>query len=113
MTCTMNPDMRDEKFPLPETIHANAESRELDTDLQYGSHSGYVLDATRLNQNDTTKLSRDKRMILIPQPGDDPNDPLNWSQYRKNLTLALVCACTFLPDYGSVTGAITLIPQAK
>ena len=105
--------MHNEKSPLPDTIQADAESRSLDTDLQYDGHSGYVLDAARLGQNDATKLSRDQRTILIPQPSDDPNDPLNWTQFRKNLILGVVCACTFLPDYGSVTGAITLIPQAK
>ena len=105
--------MHNEKSPQPDTIHADAESRSIEQDLQYDSHNGYVLDAARLSQNDAIKLSRDERTILIPQPSDDPNDPLNWSQYRKNLILALVCACTFLPDYGSVTGAVTLIPQAK
>ena len=113
MTCTIDPDMHNEKSSQRDTITADAESRSLDPDLQYHSHDGYVLDAARLSQNDATKLSRDQRTILIPQPSDDPNDPLNWSQFRKNLILALVCACTFLPDYGSVTGAITLIPQAK
>lgn len=105
--------MHHEKSPRPDTIYADAESRSSDPDLPYNGHGGYVLDAARLSQGDATKLSPDGRTILIPQPCDDPNDPLNWSQFRKNLILALVCACTFLPDYGSVTGAVTLIPQAK
>ena len=113
MTCIMDPDMHNEKSPQSGTINADAESRSLGPNLQYNSHGGYVLDAARLGQNDATKLSRDQRTILIPQPSDDPNDPLNWSKSRKHVILALVCACTFLPDYGSVTGAITLIPQAK
>ena len=112
-TVELNSKMHNEKSPLPDTVQADAEIRSLDKDLQYDVHSGYVLDAARLGQNDATKLSPDGRTILIPQPSDDPNDPLNWSQSRKNIILALVCACTFLPDYGSVTGAITLIPQAK
>lgn len=39
-------------------------------------------------------------IILMPQPSDDPNDPLNWSQFRKNAAmatvsyLALVCYMT-------------------
>jgi hypothetical protein len=28
--------------------------------------------------------------ILIPQPSDDPNDPLNWSELWKNSILAIL-----------------------
>ncbi|KAL8679024.1 MAG: hypothetical protein Q9186_004652 [Xanthomendoza sp. 1 TL-2023] len=48
-----------------------------------------------------------------PQPSEDPNDPLNWAQSKKNLTLLIISATAFLADYGSATGAVTLIPQAK
>ena len=24
-------------------------------------------------------------IVLVPQPSDDPNDPLNWPQWRKNM----------------------------
>lgn len=74
---------------------------------------GYILDVKQIRGGYAPKLTADDRTVLIPQPSDDPNDPLNWSQRRKNIVLAVVCACTFLPDYGSVTGAVTLIPQAK
>ncbi|KAK4154812.1 major facilitator superfamily domain-containing protein [Chaetomidium leptoderma] len=30
---------------------------------------------------------RFKDVILVPQPSDDPNDPLNWPQWRKELVL--------------------------
>lgn len=73
---------------------------------------GYILDATQLAPDVSVKLAHDGQTVLIPQPSDDPDDPLNWSQTKKHILLAVVCACTFLPDYGSVTGAITLIPQA-
>jgi predicted MFS family arabinose efflux permease len=39
-------------------------------------------------------------IILRPQPSDDPNDPLNWSSFRKHMAmatisyLALVCYVT-------------------
>ena len=59
------------------------------------------------------KLATDGDIILIPQPSDNPNDPLNWSKFRKHLILLIICASAFLPDYGSATGAVTLIPQAK
>ena len=76
-------------------------------------HDGYILDVNQIRGGKAPKLAPDNRTVLIPQPSDDPNDPLNWSQTKKNIVLAVVSACTFLPDYGSVTGAVTLIPQAK
>ena len=48
----------------------------------------------------------------IPQPSDDPQDPLNWSWLRKHAVLFTISAAAFLPDYGSAAGAVTLIPQA-
>ncbi|KAI1074794.1 major facilitator superfamily domain-containing protein [Whalleya microplaca] len=59
------------------------------------------------------KLAKDGQTRLIPQPSDDPADPLNWSQRRKNLILGIVALTAILADYGSATGAVTLIPQAK
>ncbi|KAL8659274.1 MAG: hypothetical protein Q9202_007192, partial [Teloschistes flavicans] len=64
-------------------------------------------------QNGLTELktSGDGR-ILYPQPSDDPNDPLNWSWAKKHCILFIISATSFLPDYGSATGAVTLIPQS-
>lgn len=43
------------------------------------------------------KLAKDNRTVLIPQPSDDPNDPLNWSSAKKLTTLLVVSATAFLP----------------
>ncbi|KAI1341156.1 MFS general substrate transporter [Xylariaceae sp. FL0016] len=59
------------------------------------------------------KLAKDGHTRLIPQPSDDPVDPLNWSQTKKNLILAIVAVTALLPDYGSATGAVTLLPQSE
>jgi Na+/melibiose symporter-like transporter len=52
-------------------------------------------------------------VVLMPQPSDDPNDPLNWSWFRKHAAmftisyLALVC-------YVAVTTLVTgTVPLAK
>lgn len=58
------------------------------------------------------KLAKDGHTRLIPQPSDDPQDPLNWSWTTKHVVLFIVAASAFLPDYGSATGAITLLAQA-
>ena len=78
---------------------------------EHGESEGYVVDAGGETRVDL-KLARDGHTILIPQPSDDPLDPLNWSQFKKNLILLIISATAFLPDYGSATGAVTLLPQA-
>ena len=76
-------------------------------------NEGYLVDATRLDSNEGLKTSSDGRHILIPQPTEDPNDPVNWSKVRKHIVLFIIAYTAFLPDYGSATGAVTLLPQAK
>ncbi|KAI0129446.1 major facilitator superfamily domain-containing protein [Xylariales sp. AK1849] len=60
----------------------------------------------------SVKLAKDGRTRLIPQPSDDPNDPLNWSSRKKHLILYTIALSAVLADYGSATGAVTLLPQA-
>lgn len=64
-------------------------------------------------QHPEPKTARDGCTVLIPQPSSSPDDPSNWSAFRKNAVLGVVIACSFLPDYGSVTEAVTLTLQAK
>lgn len=75
---------------------------------------GYIIDITPENATKTSglKLARDGHTVLIPQPSDDVNDPLNWGWAKKHMILLVVSFASFLPDYGSATGAVTLIPQA-
>lgn len=73
---------------------------------------GYVAD-TLDERFVNVKTAKDGHTILIPQPSDDPNDPLNWSSARKHVILFIMSITAFLPDYGSATGAVTLIPQAQ
>lgn len=82
---------------------------------EYRENDGYVLDAENSDgsPSDTgVKLAADGHTRLIPQPSDDPRDPLNWSWRKKHIILFIIAAAAFLPDYGSATGAVTLIPQA-
>lgn len=58
------------------------------------------------------KTARDGHTILIPQPSNSPLDTLNWSKSRKHIILIVISFAAFLPDYGSATGAVTLLPQA-
>lgn len=58
------------------------------------------------------KTASDGHTVLVPQPSEDHNDPLNWSPVKKHLILLIISFAAFLPDYGSATGAVTLLPQA-
>ena len=37
---------------------------------------------------------KDSGLILVPQPSNDPNDPLNWPIWQRDLILLLYCYCT-------------------
>ena len=77
-----------------------------------GEKEGYILDTRQLKSSEHYKLASDRTTVLIPQPTDNPNDPLNWSYAKKRSVLLIISVTALLPDYGSGTGAATLIPQA-
>jgi hypothetical protein len=75
---------------------------------------GYILDASALDspsRGADLKTAPDGHTLLIPQPSNDPNNPLNWSPFKKHLFLFIIATTAFLPDYGSSTGAITNLVQ--
>ena len=99
--------------PHSETpLEVPSDSPDLD---EIGELEGYIVDVSLIQDKtlvERLKLAKDGRTILIPQPSDDPNDPLNWSWWKKHVTLIVISMTAFLPDYGSATGAVALIPQA-
>ena len=101
-------------------VHNNAvenspgPAEDIDLD-EIGETNGYIVDVSAIQDKrlvERLKLAPDGKTVLIPQPSDDPNDPLNWSWFKKHLVLIVISATAFLPDYGSATGAVALIPQA-
>ncbi|KAF2659395.1 MFS general substrate transporter [Lophiostoma macrostomum CBS 122681] len=78
---------------------------------EFKESEGYVarIDTEHRGNLKTTKSGH---TVLIPQPSEDPQDPLNWSIVKKHVILLIISFAAFLPDYGSATGAVTLIPQA-
>lgn len=78
---------------------------------EFKASEGYVPGIDTEHRGDL-KTARDGHTILIPQPSEDPLDPLNWSPVKKHIILFIISFAAFLPDYGSATGAVTLIPQA-
>ncbi|EJD46874.1 MFS general substrate transporter [Auricularia subglabra TFB-10046 SS5] len=52
-------------------------------------------------------LKRDKHgLVLIPQPSDDPEDPLNWPLWRKNALMLVICyGAGLVGAFGPIIGA--------
>lgn len=108
------PSDGDIEKPQVEDVTTN---EKIDLD-RLGEQEGYILDVQAFREGRhhaaaNLKLAADGKTVLIPQPSDDPHDPLNWSQARKNACLFIISCCAFLPDYGSATGAVTLLAQAQ
>lgn len=51
--------------------------------------------------------------VLIPQPSDDPDDPLNWSWFKKHMILVIVALGAFAGDFGSGAGISTIVLQGE
>lgn len=74
---------------------------------------GYVLDPKLYPDNAAgLKTTPDGRYVLIPQPSESSNDPLNWSPSKKALTLVIIAFIAALADYTGGTAIITVIPQS-
>jgi hypothetical protein len=52
-------------------------------------------------------------VILIPQPSDDPRDPLNWSTSKKLLTLGVLSFASCISLAQSLANQAGFLPQAE
>ena len=95
----------DHKPPLPNDSNIINEGEE--------ALEGYVVDPRIYPDNAAgLKTSADGQYVLIPQPLDTPDDPLNWSQRKKWMTVWILAYIAFLADYTGGTAIITVIPQS-
>lgn len=97
----------------------STDENEVQSDLQSNLHEfteseGYMakIDVEHHESLGNLKTANDGHTVLIPQPSESPRDPLNWSPVKKHIILFIISFAAFLPDFGSATGAVTLIPQA-
>ncbi|CAN6675008.1 protein Hol1p [Trichomonascus vanleenenianus] len=58
---------------------------------------GYPIPGTVriLDLNEPSQRESD-HVVLVPQPSKDPNDPLNWPRYKKNIVFGLTCFYVFM-----------------
>jgi hypothetical protein len=74
--------------------------------LRQGSESG---------SSDTSgelKTTKNGTTVLIPQPSDDPEDPLNWSWLKKNAVFMSLLPGCFLTDWVITWGTTLFELQA-
>ncbi|OAL19027.1 hypothetical protein AYO22_10356 [Fonsecaea multimorphosa] len=53
-----------------------------------------------------------KKTVLIPQPSDDPNDPLNWPWWKKHAVLLTTSILAGNGDFSLCLGFPAILPQA-
>ena len=95
------------------TLGNKGEKTQLDPTGTTSDPSAHVLDIKELGpEGQGLQTASDGKTVLIPQPSSDPNDPLNWSPLKKHLTLMVITMVSFLPDFASSMGVVTLLPQA-
>ena len=80
-------------------------------DEELEANEGYVLDASKY-EGGNVKTAADGCTVLIPQPSDDPEDPLNWTQAKKRTVLIVIATISFLAEFGSAMGIPAIIPQS-
>ncbi|OJA17473.1 hypothetical protein AZE42_03918 [Rhizopogon vesiculosus] len=59
------------------------------------------------------KLSADGSKVLWPQPTNDPNDPQNWTDFRKNMHLLIMTMSAIVPDFDSGIGIASIFGLAQ
>lgn len=92
---------------------ASVDLRTAEVDEETEALEGYVVDPTCYENNAAgLKTSDDGRFVLIPQPLDTPDDPLNWSAAKKMWILGAIAYIALLADYTGGSAIITIIPQS-
>ena len=51
--------------------------------------------------------------MLVPQPTDDPDDPLNWSDFKKHIILVTVGLLAFDADFSGSAGGSIVVVQGR
>jgi hypothetical protein len=59
------------------------------------------------------KTAKDGTTVLIPQPSDDPADPLNWSWGKKHMVFLTLLPGCFLTDWVITWGTVLFEQQVS
>ncbi|KUJ10142.1 MFS general substrate transporter [Mollisia scopiformis] len=83
-----------------------------DTEKNASAGGTYFVKETTSDADDGLKLAKDGVTILIPQPSDDNEDPLNWTWLRKHKVLISLLLPSLLTDWGMTWGTTLFQAQA-
>lgn len=66
-----------------------------DANVEHVPGTSQLEDVTPANTVHLKKASgKHSSIVLIPQPSSDPNDPLNWPLWQRDLLIVLYCYLT-------------------
>lgn len=91
---------------------ATAPHQNIDTEKNASAGGTYFVKEATAGANDGLKLAKDGITVLIPQPSDDIEDPLNWSWLRKHKVLFSLLLPSLLTDWGMTWGTTLFEAQA-
>jgi hypothetical protein len=80
----------------------------IDVETAANTDGLYVVKDTDLG----LKLAKDGSTVLIPQPSDDDEDPLNWSWLRKHKAFFALLLPSLLTDWGMTWGTTMFEAQS-
>ncbi|KAH8432688.1 uncharacterized protein LDX57_010315 [Aspergillus melleus] len=71
------------------------------------------MDVRAASSSDGSEHSKknDNGIVLVPQPSDDPEDPLNWSTKRKLIIFASICLAGFAAQMSPNSNQLTFVYQ--
>jgi hypothetical protein len=84
----------------------------VDTETTEKNEGLYFVKEQGAGAADGLKLAKDGRTVLIPQPSDDDEDPLNWPWLRKHKALFALLLPSLLTDWGMTWGTTLFEAQA-
>lgn len=99
--------------PAEKAVYTNTQDLE-----RLGGEHAHALDEAVVKRelglpNDAILKKADNGTVLIPQPTDDPRDPLNWSPSKKRIIMVMLAIAAFTCDFSAAIGSPAIIPQAQ
>ncbi|KAG6860202.1 hypothetical protein C0995_014436 [Termitomyces sp. Mi166 len=110
---SLNKAQHDYETPGPSSSHTSSGSDKSDIDIlsYHEKNAGrLIIDPEEVtielgeNVASQLKLTKDGTKVLWPQPTDSPNDPQNWSDWRKTVQLIIITLAAIVPDFDSGIG---------
>ncbi|KAG5351635.1 hypothetical protein C0989_005479 [Termitomyces sp. Mn162] len=116
---SLNKDTMDFEAPSHSSSH-DSNSSEIDLLSYHEKNAGrLVIDPQEVkfelgeSISSQLKLTKDGTKVLWPQPTDSPDDPQNWSDWRKTGQLIIITLAAIVPDFDSGIGTAALFELAK